>query len=152
MGDEDPVLVWIGRVAQRTQFAASEWRRVAPEHVDGLEAQRRESLHVLRADLQSERQPHLHPGASELLSAYAVSRAVNAVANDGPELIAPSDRKRVLVRPVQFPACSIEHVDRGAASNRVEVLARCLSRWQPRRLAVEPERSTHQASCAGGEG
>jgi putative SOS response-associated peptidase YedK len=33
--------------------------------------------------------PLLQPYASESMSAYEVSRAVNAVANDGPELIAP---------------------------------------------------------------
>ena len=33
--------------------------------------------------------PLLQPYASESMSAYEVSRAVNAVANDAPELIAP---------------------------------------------------------------
>ena len=33
--------------------------------------------------------PVLQPYASESMSAYEVSRAVNAVTNDGPELIAP---------------------------------------------------------------
>jgi putative SOS response-associated peptidase YedK len=31
----------------------------------------------------------LQPYASESMSAYEIGRAVNAVANDGPELIAP---------------------------------------------------------------
>jgi putative SOS response-associated peptidase YedK len=37
--------------------------------------------------------PLLQPCASEPMSAYEIGRAVNAVANDGPELIAPSDRQ-----------------------------------------------------------
>jgi putative SOS response-associated peptidase YedK len=52
--------------------------------------------------------PLLQPYASESMSAYEVSRAVNAVANDGPELIAPSDRNRPVASA--FPRTTRERV------------------------------------------